>query len=467
MNTYQIYTKNNGLILCDLNYADVLRLVTLDEDELNKLIEEDTLNYNGNLSFNEYLYLCVKYIYDNKLLFPGFIKKISKIKDKLFYIEKIDEILQYNDREYGLLFLSGIDKNNYKYDFRPDDELLKAFLSNMDKSYDSIEKIAYYYFKSCFLLQTDSTLNFISQINSLLAGKYRKNFDNLYNINSNNNEATCFEIVEILKYLARLEGAVVLDDNISNYGKRTHVIFKAVLDKTYMEFDSLSDIKPYNDIISVKLNLGFKGIVIKSDDTTIKDKINKVYDDVQKEFENKENKSRFSKSNIISVFNFFDNLNIDELTKEVLKKYVLLFDKFKLNKVEYYAQIIRHRLSLINDTNYKADVIIVCKNDGEYGFNAILSIRQKDNDFVYIKIDEENLEVVSKEEILRLIKEDILIITKCRFDKNSKPQYNFILGIDEEIQIKNNDRAAKYLLPKLFKELKGEGEMGTTFKLQS
>lgn len=109
----------------------------------------------------------------------------------------------------------------------------------------------------------------------------------------------------------------------------------------------------------------------------------------------------------------------------------------------------------------------MCKNDGEYGFNAILSIRQKDNDFVYIKIDEENLEVVSKEEILRLIKEDILIITKCRFDKNSKPQYNFILGIDEEIQIKNNDRAAKYLLPKLFKELKGEGEMGTTFKLQS
>lgn len=438
MENYELYTKDYVKKTIKINHADIKKIFSLSNEKLDLLIKEEKLN--------EYLYVLALYVIQNKMLYPLYLDKATYIKDKLFYIQKIDEIVRNNISEKEKL---ANDKHpNYKYDYEIDTGLLEYIISGINKNYSSFQKIIYYYFTCCNIFNTDSKLNYLSQINPYLAGKYRLPFDNLYKINLDNNDVTCFEMVEIIKALAKKEGMIVLDDNISNYGTRYHVAFEGVLDKTYIKLDPLNNVKPYNDMIGVKKNMPYNGIYVKKE-KELDHIIQNVYEDVQKRFLKTDNK-RFTNKNINDVLTDVNHLNIDKSIKKSIKDIILMINNFKTKKIEFYTEIIRNKQNILNKTNGNVNVSVVLINDDKYTFSAILST----NSNFYIKIDEDKITLINKEELIKEIEEDNIIITRNR-SSNKEDMYNFIDGIDKKIQIKNNLRACNNLFPKLLKNING------------
>lgn len=436
MENYELYTKDYIKKTIKINHADIKKIFSLSNEKLDLLIEEENIN--------EYLYVLSLYIIQNKMLYPLYLDKATYIKDKLFYIQKIDEIVRNNISEKEKL---DNDKHpNYKYNYKIDTELLEYILSGINKNYNSFQKVIYYYFACCNIFNTDSKLNYLSQINPYLAGKYRLPFDNLYRINLDNNDVTCFEIVEIIKALAKNEGMIVLDDNISNYGTRHHVTFEGVLDKTYIKLDPLNNVKPYNDMIGVKKNMPYNGIYVKKEQA-LDSVIQNVYEDVQKSFLKTDNK-RFTNKNINDVLIDINRINIDKDVKKSIKDIILMINDFKTKKIEYYTEIIRNKQSIFNKTNGNVKVSVILINDDKYTFSAILST----NSNFYIKIDEDKISLVNKEELVKQIENDNIIISRNR-SSNKEKMYNFIDGIDKNIQVKNNLRACNNLFPKLLKNI--------------
>ena len=259
---------------------------------------------------------------------------------------------------------------------------------------------------------------------------------------------TCFEIVEIIKALAKKEGMIVLDDNISNYGTRYHVAFEGVLDKTYIKLDPLNNIKPYNDMIGVKKNMPYNGIYVKKE-KELDYIIQNVYEDVQKRFLKSDNK-RFTNKNINDVLTDVNHLNIDKSIKKSIKDIIFMINNFKTKKIEFYTEIIRNKQNILNKTNGNVNVSVVLINDNKHTFSAILST---DSNF-YIKIDEDKITLINKEELIKEIEDDNIIITRNR-SSNKENIYNFIDGIDKDEQVKNNLRACNNLFPKLLKNING------------
>ncbi len=438
MENYELYTKDYIKKTIKINDVDIKKIFSLSNEKLDLLIKEENLK--------EYLYVLALYVIKNKMLYPLYIEKAKYIKEKLFYIQKTDEIVRNNISEKEKL---ANDKHpNYKYDYEIDTELLEYILSGINKNYSGFQKIIYYYFACCNIFNTDSKLNYLSQINPYLAGKYRLPFDNLYKINLDNNDVTCFEIVEIIKALAKKEGMIVLDDNISNYGTRYHVIFEGVLDKTYIKLDPLNNVKPYNDMIGVKKSMPYNGIYVK-EEKALDHIIQNVYEDVQKRFLKSDNK-KFTNKNINDVLIDVNRLNIDKSVKESIKDIILMINNFKTKKIEFYTEIIRNKQNILNKTNGNVNVSVVLINDDKYTFSAILST----NSNFYIKIDEDKITLINKEELIKEIEDDNIIITRNR-SSNKEDIYNFIDGIDKTIQIKNNLRACNNLFPKLLKNING------------
>lgn len=438
MENYELYTKDYIKKTIKINHADIKKIFSLSNEKLDLLIKEENIN--------EYLYVLALYIIQNKMLYPLYLDKATYIKDKLFYIQKIDEIVRNNISEKEKL--SNDKHPNYKYNYKIDTELLEYILSVINKNYNSFQKVIYYYFACCNIFNTDSKLNYLSQINPYLAGKYRLPFDNLYRINLDNNDVTCFEIVEIIKALAKNEGMIVLDDNISNYGTRHHVTFEGVLDKTYIKLDPLNNVKPYNDMIGVKKNMPYNGIYVKKEEK-LDSVIQNVYEDVQKRFLKTDNK-RFTNKNINDVLIDINRINIDKDVKKSIKDIILMINNFKTKKIEYYTEIIRNKQSIFNKTNGNVKVSVILINDDKYTFSAILST----NSNFYIKIDEDKISLINKEELVKQIENDNIIISRNR-SSNKEKMYNFIDGIDKNIQVKNNLRACNNLFPKLLKNING------------
>lgn len=448
MENYELYTKDYIKKTIKINHTDIKKIFSLSNEKLDLLIKEENIN--------EYLYVLSLYVIQNKMLYPLYLDKAIYIKDKLFYIQKIDEIVRNNISEKEKL---ANDKHpNYKYDYKIDTELLEYILSGINKNYGSFQKIIYYYFVCCNIFNTDSKLNYLSQINPYLAGKYRLSFDNLYKINLDNNDVTCFEIVEIIKALAKNEGMIVLDDNISNYGTRRHVTFEGVLDKTYIKLDPLNNVKPYNDMIGVKKNMPYNGIYVKKEQT-LDSVIQNVYEDVQKRFLKTDNK-RFTNKNINDVLTDINRINIDKDVKKSIKDIILMINNFKTKKIEYYTEIIRNKQSIFNKTNGNVNVSVVLINDDKYTFSAILST----NSNFYIKIDEDKISLTNKEELIKQIENDSIIITRNR-SSNKEEMYNFIDGIDRNIQVKNNLRACNNLFPKLLKNINGINDSNLKYNI--
>ncbi len=438
MENYELYTKDYIKKTIKINDVDIKKIFSLSNEKLDLLIKEENLK--------EYLYVLALYVIKNKMLYPLYIEKAKYIKEKLFYIQKTDEIVRNNISEKEKL---ANDKHpNYKYDYEIDTELLEYILSGINKNYSGFQKIIYYYFACCNIFNTDSKLNYLSQINPYLAGKYRLPFDNLYKINLDNNDVTCFEIVEIIKALAKKEGMIVLDNNISNYGTRYHVTFEGVLDKTYIKLDPLNNVKPYNDMIGVKKSMPYNGIYVK-EEKALDHIIQNVYEDVQKRFLKSDNK-KFTNKNINDVLTDVNRLNIDKSVKESIKDIILMINNFKTKKIEFYTEIIRNKQNILNKTNGNVNVSVVLINDDKYTFSAILST----NSNFYIKIDEDKITLINKEELIKEIEDDNIIITRNR-SSNKEDMYNFIDDIDKTIQIKNNLRACNNLFSKLLKNING------------
>lgn len=447
MENYELYTKDYIKKTIKINHADIKKIFSLSNEKLDLLIKEENIN--------EYLYVLSLYIIQNKMLYPLYLDKATYIKDKLFYIQKIDEIVRNNISEKEKLTN---DKHpNYKYNYKIDTELLEYILSGINKNYNSFQKVIYYYFACCNIFNTDSKLNYLSQINPYLAGKYRLPFDNLYRINLDNNDVACFEIVEIIKALAKNEGMIVLDDNISNYGTRFHVTFEGVLNKTYIKLDPLNNVKPYNDMIGVKKNMPYNGIYVKGE--KLDSVIENVYEDVQKRFLKTDNK-RFTNKNINDVLIDINRINIDKDVKKSIKDIILTINDFKTKKIEYYTEIIRNKQSIFNKTNGNVKVSVILINDDKYTFSAILST----NSNFYIKIDEDKISLVNKEELVKQIENDNIIISRNR-SSNKEKMYNFIDGIDKNIQVKNNLRACNNLFLTLLKNINGINDSNLKYNI--
>ena len=154
MENYELYTKDYIKKTIKINHADIKKIFSLSNEKLDLLIKEENIN--------EYLYVLALYIIQNKMLYPLYLDKATYIKDKLFYIQKIDEIVRNNISEKEKL---ANDKHpNYKYNYKIDTELLEYILSGINKNYNSFQKVIYYYFACCNIFNTDSKLNYLSQI---------------------------------------------------------------------------------------------------------------------------------------------------------------------------------------------------------------------------------------------------------------------------------------------------------------
>ena len=184
-----------------------------------------------------------------------------------------------------------------------------------------------------------------------------------------------------------------------------------------------------------------------------------MYEDVQKRFL-KTNNKRFTNKNINDVLIDINRINIDKDVKKSIKDIILMINNFKTKKIEYYTEIIRNKQSIFNKTNGNVKVSVILINDDKYTFSAILST----NSNFYIKIDEDKISLINKEELVKQIENDNIIISRNR-SSNKEKMYNFIDGIDKNIQVKNNLRACNNLFPKLLKNINGINDSNLKYNI--
>ncbi len=341
-------------------------------------------------------------------------------------------------------------------DFEIDLDLLEELYKNINPHYNKKERILYLYFKLCFLLEMDDAYRFAHQIDEETLERYfAKSPKRLEKINLRNNKVTCFEFTEIMNKLVRMEGGI--HKSYECYGSSDHVVCESIIDDNYFQFDSMPGI---SDLIMVKLNKGFFGITTncESDIKRVVPEIQKVYNDVQKEFLYRKEEKKFSNYTLNKFTSFIDMINIGKSEKELLKEYIIKINDINLSKFEFCDEVAREYSSEIYTlSNKKIDLKRVCYANpfGDYGFCMILSVKQDDGTMIYFKFgDYDNLEVLSKEHLIDLIKENRIIITKrCIIGpwRRRSNIYRFIPGISKELQEDMNKQAAIDLVPLVLK----------------
>lgn len=449
----KLYTMQ-GMKRVNMTDLDVKKILDLPDEVLFEFMKENRPNHYENLSYNEYLYLCSVYEFNIKSLKEKYKDKQKMLREKLKFIEIESTMIDNNNKVFDKLFLKPKKQRNYRSSFKLSEDIIDEMNKNMDYNYDKDERMLYYYFKMLNMFQTDTTFNFIRMVDFTAASRYVKNFNNLYNITLENNETTCFEFVEILKYFAKHENFLVSNNNIDNYGTASHVTLEVYTGSTYFSFDSLSKNKPY-DMISVKKKEGYSGIKYLSKDPNIEEKINRVYKDVIKEYK-KPHIKKYSNRAISKIINTINQTNLDEIIKLRFSHLISEINNINLNGIEYYSEVLQIILKFIKETNNTNILpVIVCSKKGKvYGFNLIIRINSKDSNY-YIRLGDNDLvEILSKEKLEEYIRSNKIIpcIHRTIKDGRMKISYSFIPGIDEDFQKEMNKNAKNTIVPKILDE---------------
>lgn len=464
------YTKDKGyveVILSDNYFSDLL---SMDYIGISEGLERDGLKDKDGITFEEYLYLCLTFFEKGFDFSSKDYKKLTSFKkyflEGLEYLSFIDDFL---DRS----------KNVISLDFEINSELIDALKKNMNPNYNSKERIVYYYFKLCFLLEADVHYNFCNLISSFSNKiNYEKSSNNLANITPSNNQVCCFEFDEIMKKLIEEENGVVLKYKFS--GSSQHVCTKSVIDKSFMMLDAFEN--PVNknvvgrDIINVRVNRGYNGVVLNSDALLygVIDNfswVDKIYNDVQKEFDFCRSDSKFSQEQLKACFDIVDNINIDIELKNRIKTYFLEINKYPFAGVSFFGNVTNSHIVLKEDKE-KIALTGVCSYFDDCGLDVVMSIKQDDGKMIYFVFgDNMELNAYCSEEIEQMIYENKIIITHREILKSDgenlvlDERYFFIPGISESVQKEGNRRAEDNLLPKVFKRIyqKSSGENETVY----
>lgn len=452
------YSKDKGyteVILSDNYFSDLL---SMDYFEISEGLERDGLKDKDGITFDEYLYLCLIFFEKDYDFSPRDFKRLTSFKerflDRLEYISFIDVFLEKS-------------KNVVSPDFEINSELMDSLKKNMNPNYNTKERIVYYYFKLCFLLEADVCYNFCNLISSFSNKiNYEKSSNNLANITPSNNQVCCFEFDEIMKKLIEEENGVVLKYKFS--GSSQHVCTKSVIDKSFMMLDAFEN--PVNknvvgrDIINIRANRGYNGVVLNSDALMygVVDNfswVDKIYNDVQKEFDFYRMGSKFSQEEINSCFDVIDNINVDSGLKNRIKSYFLEINKFPFVGVSFFGNVINSHIVLKEDKERVA-LTGICSYFEDCGLDVVMSIKQDDGKMIYFVFgDNIELNAYCSEEIEQMICENKIIITHRERLKSEgenlvlDDHYFFIPGISEEVQEEGNKRAEEKLLPKVFKRI--------------
>ena len=453
----ELYTKDGKFVEIGITVLDVLEVLSYPEEIIDKMIEEDLLNYKYGLSFNEFLFLC--FDVKNPEILREYTDIFNKFKNK------------YSSRVEYIEYISILKEKSYRWEFprfNIHPELLEKLNENMNPNYTIEEKILYYYFKLCFLLGVDTKYNFACILfDELGAYNFKKSSNRLSTINTDNNEAACFEFAALLDKLIMMHDEVVAGWPYT--GDRQHVSSEAVINRTFYKFDALEDPhgknKAYRDLTNVKLNKGYDGIIVGGDDyisgvNSHLPYIDKIYNDVQKEFSLFLHQTKFTSEIMVEFFSCLEKLNLGEKVKQVIKKYFIKFNRIPLKGVEYYIETLTtYRTMIENETSNSIKLTGVGSTIEGYDFKIVLSTKDKNDDYIYILFGSASIDVLNKNDMEQLLNSNKIIVTKSKEAIRNENghldyliKYRTIPGIDEEFQIKMNKKAEKTVLWPMLQE---------------
>ena len=299
-----------------------------------------------------------------------------------------------------------------------------ALKQNMNPNYNKKEKIIYYYFKLCFLLEVDIRYNFCNLISSF-SNKihYEKSSNNLAAITSINNQVCCFEFDEIMKRLIEEENGVVLNSDALLYG---------VVDC-----------------------FGW---------------VDNIYNDLQKEFDFYKSMSKFSEEQLKLCFDIVDNINVDLKLKDRIKSYFLEINNYPFTGVSFFGNVVNSRI-ISNEDKEKVILMGVCSYFEDFAFNIVCSVQQDDDSFIYFVFGEDDkIRVFDNSEMIELIETNKIIVNKNEdidYDKDEviKSSYYFLPGIDWGLQCQMNKVASLELIPLACEKsyLNSLGENGNSY----
>lgn len=447
----ELYTKDGRKVDVEITIWDIIEVITYNEDFVDKMIVENPADYRYGLSFNEFLFLCLdlrdpNVLGENK---DAFLKFFHKYSEKIEYIE----------------YISVLEEKSHRWEFPEFNihpELLEKLNQNISPNYTIEEKILYYYFKMCFLLNVDTKYNFACILfDELGAFNFQKSSNRLSTINTDNNDAACFEFTALLDKLIMMHNQVVAGWPYT--GDRQHVWSEAVINRTFYKFDALEDPhgrnRSYRDLTNVKLNKGYDGIIVGGEDyvkgvNSHLPYIDKIYNDVQKEFSWFLQRTKFTSEVMVEFFSHLDKLNLEEKVKQVIKKYFIKFNRIPLKGVEYYIETLTtYRTIIENETSNSIRLTGVGSTIDGYDFKIVLSTKDKNDDYIYILFGSESIDILNKNDMVQLLDSNKIIITKSReMIRNEEGHLDYLIkyrtipGIDEDFQTKMNKQAEKTVL---------------------
>lgn len=453
----ELYTKDGRKIDVEITICDIIEVITYNEDFVDKMIEENPADYRYGLSFNEFVFLCLNLenpdvLEENADAFYNFYYKYNK---KIEYIELISILAEKS-------------RGHITPEFEIDTGLLKLLNENMNPNYTTEEQIIYYYFKLCFLLSIDNLYNFAClAFGELGAMNFKKSPNRLSEINNIDNMVACFEFSAIIDKLITSSGEYAAKWVYT--GDRTHINTEAVINKKLYKFDALEDPlgrnKSYRDLLNVKLNYGYNGIIAGYEDlingvNSHLPYIDKIYNDVQKEFSWFLTQKKYSKEIIHESLSYIDYLDVNQNIKQVLKEYFINFNSVPLKGIEYFLEILgAYKNTIEEHTNRVVQLTGVASTTESYDFKIVVSVITNKNEYIYFLLGDDNIDILSEDKLTELIELNDIIITQgqefIRSEKgypNCVIKYRTIPGIDEEFQIRMNKQAEKTVLWPMLQE---------------
>lgn len=404
----------------EITEDDYNELLLLDLETIEKNFEEDRENYKYGLTFREYLYVCLKNNVINSNEIDGLKEKFM---DRLDFIENTDNILRLKGR---------------KIDFEINEELEKMIYANMDPNYSLFQKVVYYYFKLCFLLNIDNYYSYLERISSVCLLNFKKDIANLNSIGPNNGNACCYEFAAILNKLIEREGGVV---NKLYYGGHGHDHTKCSIDEKCLFFDPLINFDwgiTNIDYREVKMGREYNGVVLFKNGKTLplndNSEVKKVYDDIQKEFSSYKSKKRFNKETIDNFKEIINSIDISCDNKKIINDYIDKINSIPLQGVEYCSEINNnYNKQLSSESNEDISFVTVCSSIDDFCPELILSIKGNKNQYYYFRLaDNDIIEPIPKDTLLEYI-EDLKIVIS-----HNNGSYYYIPGIDEQLQEQKN-----------------------------
>lgn len=429
----KLYTGDRGVIEYKPTEEDIIFVSNLDGGEQEKLLQKNDFYKNTNLKFREFIYI-VSENSNGKILrnWPVYYLDAVKLKNKTYF-----------------------DRKDNKIDFEVNEDLIYSVKSGMKKNYDTaFERIIYYYFKLCYLLNFDVPYAFVQFINKNAVAHYKKRIDRLNDIDIYNNNVSCYEFAAIFNKFINMEGCITDDILNREYGVNKHITSICIIDDVIFEFDPLSNGNDYRKVKAMEdienksgdLTCGICQWTYSEYEDAIIEKILSIYEDIKEEIKLYHKNNKYTDDKIDFLLDIIEHLNISEIKKKKIEKYLLQIISLPLSGIDYVGYVNKYIANEINEQfNNEIFLINVCSTINYCGFDYILAIKLNDK-YIYIRMDEyNNIDILDKEEVENLFKELHLI---------SVSKKDLIPGIDEKIQMLSNKRAFNEVIPNILDEVK-------------